>query len=154
MPYVIRIQERAEQPAAVVRGHVTTEEIPAFVGAAFGETLAAMTAQHRVPAGPPFGRYRVVDGDGFDVEAGFPTSTAIIASGRVEPSALPGGTVATTVHTGSYDGVAEAYRAVEAWLEAEGYRITGAPWESYLDGPEVPEPRTEVNVPCVEVGEP
>jgi hypothetical protein len=24
----------------------------------------------------------------------------------------------------------------------------GAPWESYLDGPEVAEPRTEVVVPC------
>ena len=59
--------------------------------------------------------------------------------------------MATTVHTGSYDGVVEAYRAVEEWLEIEGYRVTGAPWEFYLDAPDVPEPRTEVNFPCVRI---
>jgi hypothetical protein len=29
-----------------------------------------------------------------------------------------------------------------------GHRPTGAPWETYLDGPEVPEPRTTVAWPC------
>ena len=150
MEYSISVEERAQQPAAVVRGHVTTEEITDFLGAAFDETLAAIAAQHRVPAGPPFGRYRIVD-DGFDVEAGFPASAEVVASGRVEATTLPGGLVATTIHTGSYDGMAEAYRAVEEWLETEGYRVSGAPWEFYLDAPDVLEPRTEVHFPCVAI---
>jgi hypothetical protein len=33
-------------------------------------------------------------------------------------------------------------------LGAEGYSETGQPCESYLDGPEVPEPRTIVLIPC------
>ena len=41
-----------------------------------------------------------------------------------------------------------AYEAAISWLTDEGCVVTAAPWECYLDGPEVPEPRTEVFVPC------
>ena len=33
-------------------------------------------------------------------------------------------------------------------LTDEGYELSGAPWESYLDDPTVAEPRTEVFMPC------
>jgi effector-binding domain-containing protein len=149
MEYAVTLEQRPEQPAAVVRGHVTVEELPAFLGGAFGEVAAALGAQHLVPAGPPFGRYRLVDG-GFDVEAGFPSSGPVSAAGRVEPAELPGGPVATTMHVGSYDDVGAAYQAVTDWVEAAGYVVVGDPWECYLDGPEVPEPRTTVCFPCRE----
>jgi effector-binding domain-containing protein len=149
MEYVVTLEQRSEQPAAVVRGQMSVEGIPGFIGAAFGEVLAVIGAQHLIPAGPPFGRYRIVEG-GFDVEAGFPTSGPATAAGRVEPTVLPGGAVATTLHVGSYDDVAAAYRAVTDWIEASGYVVTGDPWESYLDGPEVAEPRTTVCFPCRE----
>lgn len=147
MNYAINIVERTEQPAAVVCGHVALADMPTFMGSAFQDTMAAMTAQHRFPVGPPFGRFRMAE-DGFDVEAGFPASGPVTESGRVEPSALPAGQVATTMHVGPYDGVAEAYGAVSTWLESEGYHVTGAPWESYLDEPDVPNPRTEICFPC------
>ena len=149
MEYGVTLEQRPEQPAAVVRGHVTVEELPAFLGGAFGEVAAALGAQQLAPAGHPFGRYRLVDG-GFDVEAGFPSSAPVSAVGRVEPTVLPGGAVATTMHVGSYDGVAAAYQAVTDWVEASGYVVAGDPWECYLDGPEVAEPRTTVCFPCRE----
>lgn len=149
MEYAVTLEQRAEQQAAVVRGHATVEELPAFLGAAFGEVGAALGAQHLAPAGPPFGRYRVVDG-GFDVEAGFPASGPVGAAGRVAPTVLPGGPVATTVHVGSYDGVSAAYQAVQDWVGSAGYAVAGEPWECYLDGPDVPEPRTLVCFPCRE----
>lgn len=147
MEYAVTLEQRVEQPAAVVRGHVTVEEIPAFIGGAFGEVVAALDAQQFVPSGPPFGRYRIVD-DGFDVEAGFPTSSTVAATGRVEPTVLPGGPVATTMHVGSYDEVSAAYAAVQEWVGSSGYVVAGDPWECYLDGPDVPEPRTLVCFPC------
>jgi effector-binding domain-containing protein len=52
------------------------------------------------------------------------------------------------MHVGSYDGVAAAYTAVEQWLAAHDLSPIGDPWESYLDGPEVPQPRTVVSFPC------
>lgn len=147
MDYAVTLEQRTEQPAAVVRGRVTVEEIPGFIGAAFGEVVAALGAQRLAPAGPPFGRYRIVEG-GFDVEAGFPAPSTVAATGRVEPTVLPGGPVATTTHVGSYDGVSAAYQAVQEWVEASGYVVAGDPWECYLDGPDVPEPRTLVCFPC------
>ena len=84
----------------------------------------------------------------FDIEAGFPLSGAVTAVGRVEPCTLPGGTAARTTHVGAYDAVAAAYEAAHTYLTDNGYEPSGAPWECYLDDPEVESPRTEVVLPC------
>jgi len=147
MRYETQFVDLQAQHTAVVCGHVTTDQLPEFLGSAFGEVITVLDKQGLIPAGAPFGRYRPTDG-GFDVEVGFPCSGAVEATGRVEPAELPGGRVARTMHVGSYDEVGEAYEAAIAWITDEGYVVTAAPWECYLDGPEVPEPRTEVFVPC------
>ena len=150
MSYEIRIETRPEQAAAVVRGMVATDELPEFLGSAFGEVGAVLARQSVFPAGPPFGRYRML-ADGFDVEAGFPTTGEVAPDGRVEPLVLPGGDIAETVHIGSYSDISAAYTAVLSWLEGEGREPAGAPWEIYLDAPDVPDPRTVVCFPCREV---
>lgn len=147
MPYTFEVERRSAQEAAVVRASVRPEEIGAFVGSAFGEVLDALGAQGLQPTGPPFCSYRMLD-DHFDAAAGFPASGPVVPVGRVEPSVLPGGTIATTMHVGPYDQLGEAYEQLMSWMEAEGLTPAGEPWESYLDGPEVPQPRTLVCVPC------
>lgn len=142
----ITVQEHPAQPAAVVRTELPVEEIPAFLGGAFGEVIGALSAGGLSPAGPPFARYRPVDG-GFAVEAGVPSSGVVAPSGRVVATTLPGGPVATTLYRGDYGGVGAAYDAVTAWMGEHGWTPTGAPWEAYLDGPEVPEPRTVLSFP-------
>jgi effector-binding domain-containing protein len=44
--------------------------------------------------------------------------------------------------------VPAAYAAAEEWLAEHDWVATGPPWEAYLDGPEVAQPRTVVHVPC------
>jgi effector-binding domain-containing protein len=134
------------QSTAVVRGHVEQRDLPAFLGAAFGETIRAITAQQRAPAGPPFARYRW-SGSAFDVEAGFPSTGQVTAAGRVEPGELPGGTAAEVLYRGDYGGVGAAYEAAEKWLAEKQYAPNGDPWEAYLDEPGVAEPRTLVHLP-------
>lgn len=147
--YEIELVDLQEQPAAVVRGSVAGEDLPEFLGKAFGEVMGALTEQGNIPAGPPFGRYRPTE-TGFDVEAGFPCKVPVTASGRVEPTVLPGTRATRVLHVGSYARVAEAYVAAESWMTDNGYVSAGAPWESYLDGPDVAEPRTQVIHPCTE----
>ncbi|HEV7211634.1 MAG TPA: GyrI-like domain-containing protein [Blastococcus sp.] len=142
----IELTEREAQPTAVVRGTVAPPGLPEFLAGAFGEVMAVLAAQHLAPAGPPFGRYRVTPA-GFDVEAGFPATAAVEASGRVVPAELPGGPVVTATHRGGYETVGTTYEAVTAWLAGHGYQSAGEPWECYLDGPEVAEPRTLVCFP-------
>ena len=148
MTYDIEFVELPHQDTAVVCGHLTTEQIASFVGPAFGEVIDVLGLQGLHPTGAPFGRYRPTGEGEFDVELGFPCSGVVVPSGRVGPAELPGGQAARTLHVGSYGDVGAAYEAVTARLAAEGRAITGAPWECYLDGPEVPEPRTEVFFPC------
>lgn len=150
MSYEIHLADLQRRPVAVIRGHVRQEDITEFLGGAFAEVLAALGQQGLPPAGPPFGRY-VPGDDGFQVEAGFPVDQPVETQGRVVPDELPGGTAAYTLHTGAYDGVGAAYTAAEDWLTDNGLVVSGGAWETYLDGPEVPQPRTEVFVPCAPI---
>lgn len=148
MAYDVDIVFLPPQPAVVVRGHVDPSGIAGFLGRAFGETLAALQAEHLQPAGPPFARYRAAADGGWDVEAGFPATGPVHGQGGVEAAELPGGWVAHTLHHGDYGAVGAAYEAVETWLREHHAGTNGQPWEAYLDGPDVPEPRTELFVPC------
>jgi effector-binding domain-containing protein len=146
----IELVDLQEQPAAVVRGHVKVSGIREFLGAAFGEVLELVTRQQVGLAGAPFGRYQPTKDGGFDVEAGFPVHGEVRPEGRVVGTSLPGGRAGRILHVGSYDTVAGSYGTLTDWLIDNGYVVAGTPWECYLDGPEVPEPRTEIFVPCHE----
>jgi effector-binding domain-containing protein len=150
MGYQIELVNLSDQPAAVIRDHVALDGIGEFLGAAFGDVMGLVSRQGLQVAGAPFGRYRPAADGGFDVEAGFPVTGAVTAEGRVESASLPGGRAARTVHVGDYGGVGAAYEAVTAWLAGSGLVPAGDPWECYLDGPEVANPRTEVFFPCRE----
>lgn len=143
----VQISQQAPRTAATVHGHAAVTEIAAFLGAAYGDVVQVLAAQHRQPAGPPFARYRPV-ADGFEIEAGFPADGPVEPVGRVAVSELPGGLVASALYRGGYAGVGETYDAIGRWLPEHGYAVDGDPWESYLDGPEVPEPRTLVSFPA------
>lgn len=148
MSYDIDLVDLQEQHAAAVRGHVEADAIAAFLGEAFGEAARVVAGQGLAVSGAPYGRYRPTGDGGMDVEAGFPVRGAVTAEGRVEPTTLPGGLVARTLHKGEYAGVGAAYEAVQTWLIQNGYVGGGEPWESYLDEPSVPQPRTELFFPC------
>lgn len=148
MRYETQFVDLQPQHVALVRGHVRVDEMKEFLGGAFGEVITVLDKQGLHPTGAPFGRYNVREDRTFDAEVGFPCNDVVKPEGRVEACELPGGRVARTMHVGSYDGVGAAYEAAIGWLTEEGYVVHGIPWECYLDGPEVPEPRTEVFIPC------
>ena len=145
--YDVELVSLPAQPAAVVRRHVEHTGIAAFLPEAFGAVQAALAQQHVSPAGPPLARYSLA-GNGFDIEAGFPVERPVAPTDRVAAVELPGGPAAQTVHRGDYTGLRGAYEALEMWLADNGYVAAGAPWESYLDGPDVGQPRTLVIYPC------
>ncbi|WP_165372700.1 GyrI-like domain-containing protein [Pengzhenrongella frigida] len=147
MDYRVERVALEEQPTAVVRAVVPEAGIAEFLGGVFGEVIEVIGAQGLHPAGPPFGCY-VPTPDGFQVEPGFPATGPVEPSGRVLPATLPAGPAIVVLHTGPYSAVAAAYEAAQAWLVDHDGEATAPPWETYLDGPEVAEPRTLVYVPC------
>jgi effector-binding domain-containing protein len=154
----IRIEELPAEQAAVVHGRCLPEEIGDFVGAAFGEVLAVLGEQGLTPTGPPLCRYSTGEGgmdqDGaavvFTLAAGFPSSGPVEPAGRVEPMTLPAGSAVTLMHVGAYTGLGEAYAAAARWMDEQGLEGDGDPWETYLDEPDVPAPRTRLSFPCRE----
>ena len=146
MTYDITLETLQPQAAAVVTETLPIASIGPFVGEAFGLVMQALQAQGAFPVGPPFASYHM-HGDTFVVSAGFPVAHPVAPSGRVAPMQLPGGQAAVTTHVGAYDAVSQAYDAIMAWLPSAHLAPAGDPWESYLDGPEVAQPRTLVHLP-------
>jgi effector-binding domain-containing protein len=151
MTYTVRFVDLQEQKVAVIRDKVSHEAMADFLGAAFHEVQSAAEEQGLHITGAPFGRYQPIDDGGWDITAGFPVSGDITPTGRVEADTLPGGTAAQTMHVGAYELLSAAYEAAMNHVIDEGYQMTGDPWECYLDGPDVAEPRTELFVPCERV---
>lgn len=146
MTYNITLESQPPTHAAVVTETVAVSAIGPFIGEAFGLVMQALQAQRSFPGGPPFASYHMLDGS-FVVRAGFPVAQPIAASGRVVPMEFPGGQTVVTMHIGAYDQVAKAYDAIMAWLPGAHLVPAGDPWETYLDGPEVAQPRTQVHLP-------
>ena len=144
MGYEIEIVERQPEVTAVVVGRVPRDGVGPFIGEALGEVLALVGEE--AVTGMPFCRIDI-DGDGFLLEVGFPVAAPVEATGRVVPSRLPGGQTATVMNVGPYDTVPPAYFAIEQWMSDNGCTAAGRPWEAYLDGPEVLQPRTLVSWP-------
>ncbi len=150
MVYEVTVEVLPEQPTAVVRGTMTIEEIPAWLGHAYGAVFAHLSAHGRAPAGPPFARYWMGEGK-VRIEAGFPVSEPVEDEGEVEASELPGGEAAVTWHVGPYDAMTPAYAALEAWIGDKGASMSGPPWEVYYsdpaDEPDAARWRTEIVAP-------
>jgi len=111
---------------AVTFGPTDRDELAAWLPGALESVRTYLQKWGAGPDGDPF--LREVDGE---VEAGYPASTPVGGEGDIEPSELPGGTVAVTSITGD----AGAARAeVEAFVGEQGGTPGGEAWEVLLDG--------------------
>lgn len=144
--YEVTLAHEPAQPILVLTADVSREDVPAFLQQAYPRLFAGLQQAGATPTGPPLARYRI-DETTFHVTAGVPCQTVGSPPTDVETDELPGGEIASTIHQGSYETLPEAFHAVIEWVGANGYRITGDPWESYLDEPTVPQPRTRVSFP-------
>ena len=136
--------------------------IPSYrdVGQLFAELCEALRQAGLAPEalGPYVGiyydtEYRERD---VDVEAAVPIPQRIPNTARAAVHVLNGApTVACLVHEGPHETLIEAYNALTAWTQANGYRIVAPNREVYLQGvaPGVDPDRyvTEIQVPVENV---
>lgn len=149
--YEIHAEARQAQLTAVARATLPVAEIGPWLGTTYGAIAGLLAARRAAPAGPPFARFHMLGDGRFDVEAGFPVSRPIEPSGDVQPSELPGGQVAVTVHVGPYDQMEPAYQALASWVTDHGGELAGDAWEVFFSDPAAePDPatwRTEIVQP-------
>lgn len=145
----VEVQEFPGMRVLVLERTIERDGIGAFLGEAFAATAAALAAAGAQPAGPPVARYDMVD-DRFVVQAGFPVAPGFPAPGSdgLQVDEFGAGPAASLLVQGPYELLPQAYERVSAWLGEHGYQPDGRPWEQYLDGPQVAQPRTVVWWPC------
>jgi effector-binding domain-containing protein len=77
-------------------------------------------------------------GDSMKADFGVEVTREFAASGEVRPVRTPGGEAAMARHVGSYDGLAEAHKAIHEWVRESGRGLAGTSWEIYGDWNEDP----------------
>jgi AraC family transcriptional regulator len=147
----IERRELAARPALVIRRTIARADLQATLADCFGRVFGHCQKVGIPLDGRPFTRYLSTGPGLWTIEAGKPLATAVNGDGEIEAVMLPAGPVAFAVHGGLYDQLVETYEAMDRWMEANGVRPGGAPWESYITDPaEHPDPadwRTEVYWP-------
>jgi effector-binding domain-containing protein len=145
----MRIAEQPHVNTAVVKTHVTLDELPQVMGQAFGKVYEVAARQHVEPT-LPFARY-LGFGPEIDLEAGMLVREAIDPDGDVASGELPEGRVVSTIHLGPYDELAQTYADMQRYMAENGLEAAGPMWEVYLTDPGAePDPqkwRTEIFQP-------
>ena len=147
------IVQSTSVPTAVIHLTVPASEIRTVMGPGIQELVAAIKAQGSSPAGPWFTYHFKRPSTVFDFEISMPVTTPVTATGRMKPSRLEARTVARTVYHGGYEGLAEAWGELLAWMEKNGHKSAVDLWECYSVGPESSSNpadwRTELNCPLL-----
>jgi effector-binding domain-containing protein len=131
------IVELPERQTAIVRVNGSAADLPRLMGEAFDLTARAIARSGAQIAAEPFARYFGF-GEPISAEVGFPFVGTLEPTAPVEVSSLPGGRAVTMTHVGPYDELGGAWQRGQSWLSGRGLTLTGAPWECYLTGPDVP----------------
>ncbi|MBP6391308.1 MAG: hypothetical protein KA352_10475, partial [Flavobacteriales bacterium] len=112
-PEVIITKESA---TAVIPLVIPGRDMPKYMDPAIQEIIKVLTDQGLQPAGPMFSYHKRRPSDTFDFEIGFPVAKAIKEEGRVINSKLPSVKVVRSVYQGPYEGLAQAWPALQKWV--------------------------------------
>lgn len=143
-------KEIAPQHILFISRRIAPNERKEALGECFGKLFSHGAKAGLTIAGWPLCRLNMGPGL-LTIEPAMPLAAPATGEGEMQSGVLPGGPVALGIHAGPYEGLSETHAAIERWIEANGYRPDGAPWEQYVTDPaEHPNPadwRTEVYWP-------
>ena len=146
-------QERAAQPILFIRRRIARSELRATLAECFGKLYGHAHKAGLPIAGFPLARYISMGPGLLTIEPAVPLAAPAAGEEDMQSGTLPAGPVAMGIHAGPYEQLADTNAAIERWIEANGFRVAGAPWEWYVTDPgDYPDPadwRTEVYWPLV-----
>jgi effector-binding domain-containing protein len=150
--YEVTTKTVLPRSVAAVRKRTSMATIADDIAAGFNEIAAAMHVQRTRVGGSPCIVFhgRIDDVSGGVIEMCRPVASSFHGVGEVYAARIAGGSVAVTLHRGSYDEMAPAYEAILAWIDEHGREPDGPPREHYLNDPETTKPEdllTEVVFP-------
>ena len=122
--YEIQIKEAEEQALVTQRHKMSVEEF----GTYYGKIYEKITREHMTINGVIMAVYHDQEFDPAysDIELG----VGITERDKAD-FIMPGCLCAATIHRGPYSGLPDAYGAIVAWINANGYHMNGMPYEIY-----------------------
>lgn len=135
MSHQCEVVEQPTQPTLSIRTRTPIQNMQQELGQAYGAIAQYLGELGEQPAGPPFAAYYNMDMQDLDVEIGFPVSKALPGKDDIQAGEIPGGKVATCLHTGPYQEITQAYSALSQWIEENGHEIRGVAYDWYLSDP-------------------
>ncbi len=144
MSYSISKTTLKPQQLLVIQRKVNRSDIAATIAQTLPK-IFVFSQQHGIALVPghPVTRYVDASYGSVTMEPGIrvaPGAKMPKDAGEVQLITLPGGPAAMTTHMGDYKNLHDAYAAIEKWMETEGVKSAGAPWEEYVTDPgEVPD---------------
>jgi effector-binding domain-containing protein len=122
------------RPTAVIARTTTWDEFPSLWPQLLDEVYRFVRAHEELATGDDTERWQNVmlyKDNRPDVEVGVLAARLFESEGRVIPSRLPGGEVATAIHVGDYADLGATHDAVRAHVAAFGRDLAGPRWEIY-----------------------
>ena len=127
----VRVDPR---PIAVIAQSTTWKDFPQVWGPLLDEVYRFVRSRDELATGAGDERWQNImlyKSDRPDVEVGVLVSAQFTPVGRVTPSELPGGEVATATHRGDYGQLGVTHGAVRDAIAARGRELDGPCWEIY-----------------------
>jgi effector-binding domain-containing protein len=135
MSYPCALETQPAQSVLYIRTRGPVQNLPQMMGEAFGAIGAYVGQVHAPIVGAPYALYHNLDMQDLDVEIGFPVAGPVPGTDTIQHRVLPAVRVATCLNTGPYDGIHEAYEALQRWMAEQGVQPGATMFEWYLNDP-------------------
>jgi effector-binding domain-containing protein len=134
----ITVNEHEAWQALVIKDSSTCDKVDVVFSKVYGEIQQFMKENKIECTMPPFARYFKWDEkeNKFVMEAGFPVQAKVKGNDHIYFAEYPKMKVATAIHHGAYETSYFSYQAIEKYIEENGMKQQGVPWEVYLTDPE------------------
>ena len=144
-------RELTERPVLFVQLKTARHELAAAIAEGVGKAYGHAQTAGIALAGHPYTRYLTAGPGLMDIQVGMPLAAPAASSGDVQAGVLPGGSAVVAIHAGPYEQLGETYAAIERYMQTNGLRPAGPPWEWYTTDPaqhaDPADWRTEVSWP-------
>lgn len=131
----LEVKELSQSPALSISAKCSVQKLPSVIAESFGKMQAYLDEIGEKPAGPPYLLYFNQDMQNLDVEIGFPVRKALRGFNEIESNMTLGGSVASCMYEGPYEGMQSAYAQLQEFVEKEHLTPKGIACEVYLNDP-------------------
>jgi effector-binding domain-containing protein len=135
MAWNIELKEKPLQYTLVIRKRASVLELPKIIGECYGAIGKYLGELGEQPSNAPFVAYYNLDMENLDLEIGFPVNKILPGKDDIVGGEIPAGPFVTCLYKGPYSDMKNLYEDMMNWIAENGYEMSGAAYEYYLNSP-------------------